>query len=208
MNLPSFTEQDFSVFNIDGLEQRMEAIKRIIRPKFEIIGEQVSPHLTMLIGEPVSVHIAKHARRTVNPPEETWVAWSTSKRGYKALPHFQFGIRDTHLFIWFALIYECDRKAQFARNLKEQLPEFWSQIPDHFYLSQDHTSPSVTRKHELDLEGAEKMLDRLEKVKKAEFLCGTLIPRQDAVHTSGEAVVKMVEQTFSTLSPLYRLALA
>ncbi|SEN07690.1 Protein of unknown function [Lihuaxuella thermophila] len=111
MRSPNFIENDFEVFNIDGLEPRMYALKRQIRPKFEMIGEQIAPYLSMLVGEPVAVHIAKHARRTVNPPEETWVAWSTSRRGYKSLPHFQFGIRDLHLFIWFALIYECDKKA-------------------------------------------------------------------------------------------------
>ena len=35
-------------------------------------------------------HVAKHARRSVNPPKDTWVAFATSKRGYKMLPHFKW----------------------------------------------------------------------------------------------------------------------
>lgn len=207
MPAPFFIEEDFKVFNIDGLEPRMEAIKRQIRPRFEMIGEQISPFLTVLLQEPVTVHIAKHARRTVNPPEETWVAWSTNKRGYKAHPHFQLGIRDLHLYIWFALIYECDHKAQFARNMREQLDEIWPVIPDSYYISHDHTKPDVTLKKEMEPEHIHKMLDRLEKVKQAEFLCGMLIPRQEAIRQSGEELIKQIEKTFETLYPLYKLAL-
>lgn len=205
MAIPSFTEEDFAVFHIDGLEARMEELKKRIRPKFERIGEQISPFLDQMIGEPVYLHIAKHARRTVNPPDETWMAWAANKRGYKAHPHFQLGIRDTHLFIWFALIYECDRKPEFARNLREQLDEIWPSIPDHFHISDDHTTPETTPKKEWDVK---KKLDRLENVKKAEFLCGTLIPREEAVSLKGEEIIERAESAFQTLYPLYQLAVS
>ncbi|TCS94664.1 YktB family protein [Hazenella coriacea] len=206
MTLPVLTSEDFAVFQIAGLENRMESLKRQIRPKFEIIGEQMSPFLTMLVQEPVSVHIAKHARRTVNPPEETWLAWSTNKRGYKAHPHFQFGLRDTYAFIWFALIYECQQKSSFARNLKSQFDQVWHQIPDTFYISQDHTKDEVIQKKEMNDEQVHKMLDRLEKVKKAEFLCGQVISRQEATQLNGEQLLKKIESTFQTVHPLYQLS--
>ncbi len=208
MNSPVFTDHDFEVFNIDGLETRMDALKRQIRPKFEMIGEQIAPYLSMLLGESVTVHIARHARRTVNPPEETWVAFSTNRRGYKSLPHFQFGIRDLHLFIWFALIYECDKKAQFARNLREQLDEIWPGIPDSYYVSQDHTRPNATLKKEMELKHVLKMLDRLEKVKQAEFLCGILIPRETATQMSGDKLIRQIESAYERLYPFYKLALS
>ncbi|TCW37591.1 uncharacterized protein YktB (UPF0637 family) [Laceyella sacchari] len=207
MTIPGFIEQDFQVFDIDGLEPRMNAIKQHIQPKFDIIGQHLSSFLTMQLGEPVSTHIAKHARRTVNPPDETWVAWSTSKRGYKGLPHFQLGIRDDHLFIWFALIYECDRKQPFARRLREEFDRYWALIPNTYYFSQDHTRPDVTRKADLTDEQAHKMLERLEKVKKAEFLCGRIIPREEACRLSGDDLIKQIESTYETLNPLYRLAM-
>lgn len=206
MTFPVLIPEDFEVFHIDGLDNRMESLKRQIRPKFEIIGQQVSPFLTMLIQEPISVHIAKHARRTVNPPEETWLAWSTNRRGYKAHPHFQFGLRDTYAFIWFALIYECPHKGTFARNLKSQLEEVWHKIPDSFYLSQDHTKDEVTQKKDLTDEQIYKILDRLEKVKKAEFLCGQVISRQEAIQLSGEQLLQKIENTFQTVYPLYQLS--
>src|SRR5262249_30268826 len=35
-------------------------------------------------------HVAKHMRRSVNPPPETWVAFGPSPRGYKQFCHYAF----------------------------------------------------------------------------------------------------------------------
>lgn len=201
-----FQEQDFDIFHIDGLEARMDAISRHIRPKFQWIGEQISPFLTMELKQEVTVHIAKHARRTVNPPDETWLAWSTNKRGYKSLPHFQVGIRDTHLFIWFALIYECQQKASFAHRFLDQFENYWNQIPDHFFFSKDHTVPDVYQKKQIQSQDLKQMLERLRNVKKAEFLCGEIIPKQEAIQLDSNALITRIEEVFQTLMPLYRLA--
>ncbi|RKJ52340.1 DUF1054 family protein, partial [Butyricicoccus sp. 1XD8-22] len=39
LNKIKWTNEDFDVFRIDGLEQRMEALTTIVRPKFQILGE-------------------------------------------------------------------------------------------------------------------------------------------------------------------------
>lgn len=206
MTIPSFTEQDFHVFQIQGLEQRMDGLKNQIRPKFELFGEAISSFLTTQLKQDTFVHIAKHARRTVNPPDETWVAWSTNNRGYKAHPHFQLGLRDTELFAYFALIYESEQKPTFARKLKEQLSEIWPNIPTSYYLSLDHTKPDITPIKEMAEGDVVQALDRLENVKKAEFLIGMVLPRAEVTKTSGDQLVQQVEKTFSNLLPIYRLA--
>lgn len=38
MTFNGFTTEDFNVFNIDGLENRMTAIQEQIRPKLEYLG--------------------------------------------------------------------------------------------------------------------------------------------------------------------------
>ncbi|SFJ05728.1 YktB family protein [Thermoflavimicrobium dichotomicum] len=206
MTIPGFTESDFAVFQIDGLEARMQALREQIQPKFAAIGQEIQPFLTTLLQEPVYIHIAKHARRTVHPPDETWVAWAPHKRGYKAHPHFQLGLRNTHLFIWFALIYECDKKKTFARHLLQQMDEIWPNIPRHFYLSLDHTRPEMTAIRDLSTEAVQQILERLERVKKAEFLCGAVIPKDEAVHLNGRELVQRMEATYKSLYPLYQLA--
>lgn len=64
-----FSEADFNVFTIGGLDERMEAIKTQIRPKFEELSTHFAPTLSSLVGDEIFVHVAKHARRTVNPPK-------------------------------------------------------------------------------------------------------------------------------------------
>jgi uncharacterized protein YktB (UPF0637 family) len=206
MTFPTFTEEDFHVFAIDGLETRMQALQREIQPKFSTMGQNISAYLTSKLGNPVYTHIARHARRTVNPPEETWVAWATNKRGYKAHPHFQLGLRDTFAFAWFALIYECEQKKQFADNFLKNVQKYSNLIPKDFYISVDHTIPDVTSVATLDKDNWELMMKRLASVKKAEFLCGMLIPRKEAVSLNGNVLQKKIEKTFDHLSPLYHLS--
>lgn len=206
MKFPTFTEQDFHVFALDDLETRMQALQREIQPKFATIGESISAYLTSQIGDPVYTHVARHARRTVNPPEETWVAWAANKRGYKAHPHFQLGLRDTFVFAWFALIYECEKKKQFANNFLKNVQKYSNQIPNDFYISIDHTTPDVTSVADLDRDNWERTLKRLTTVKKAEFLCGILIPRKEAVNLNGNVLQKKIEKTFEQLLPFYHLS--
>lgn len=202
----SFTNDDFNVFLIDGLEQRMHGLRNQLRPKFEKIGDHIAPFLTMMLDEPVTTHIAKHARRTVNPPDETWMAWSTNRRGYKAHPHFQLGLNKDYLFICFALIYECTRKTIFAHNMKRNFSEIWFQIPDNYYISQDHTKPDFTLKQNMTEETMGALLERLEKVKQAEFLCGLHIPRNNRTALNEVSLLQQITTTFETVYPLYLLA--
>lgn len=204
--MQGFEDRDFDVFTIEGLDPRMEVLKERIRPKLQSIGEAITPHLSNLTGEEMYVHVAKHARRTVNPPDETWVAWSAQKRGYKSHPHFQVGIRDTGLFAMFALIYEYPNKPGFAQNLMEQLDEILPGLPPDFVISKDHTRPEVYPLRELGREGLEATLKRLQDVKKAEFLCGRVLDRKDVAVRDGSSLEETIKETFSTLEPLYRLA--
>ncbi len=66
-----WTNKDFKVFTIDGLEQRMDALNLHVRPKFnQLGGEDFSAYFSSQLGEEFFPHVAKHARRTVNPPQK------------------------------------------------------------------------------------------------------------------------------------------
>ena len=143
MTLQTFKSTDFEVFTVDGLEERMSAIKTNIHPKLEALGEQFAAYLSKQTDENFFYHVAKHARRKVNPPNDTWVAFSTNKRGYKMLPHFQIGLWGTHAFIYFGLIYECPQKVETAHAFLEHINDLKTNIPNDFVWSIDHTKPSV-----------------------------------------------------------------
>lgn len=206
MAIQGFQAQDFDVFHITGLEPRMGAIIQRIRPKLQAIGEEFSPLLSTLCGMEMFPHVAKHARRTVNPPNDTWVAWSDNKRGYKSQPHFQVGLWSTHLFIQFGLIYECKNKSIFAENMRNDLETVLSTVPANFYWSQDHTRPEVTPQFEMNPELMAQWLTRLTTIKKAELLCGLRVNRQNPIIHNGAQLAVEIENAIRTLLPLYRLA--
>jgi uncharacterized protein YktB (UPF0637 family) len=83
-----FAKDDFEVFGIPTFPERMQAIKERVRPKLTALGERLQPALHDLVRSEVYPHFAKHARRTVNPPPETWVAFGPSARGYKKFGYF------------------------------------------------------------------------------------------------------------------------
>lgn len=201
-----FTAADFGAMTVPGLEARMRAIKETVRPKLEALGQRLAPALSAMSGDLFFAHVAKHARRTVNPPDSTWVAWAANPRGYKKDPHFQVGLWSTHLFVWFALIEESPLKPHFAENLERHLDEIRATIPAHFRWSQDHTVPESTPHADMTDGDFATLIRRLKEVKKAEVLCGITIDRADPLLADGDALLARIEETFQTLMPLYRLA--
>lgn len=204
MNFTGFHSQDFDSLTVPGLEPRMEAIIANIRPKLEALGGTLAPYLSALCGEEMFPHVAKHARRTINPPEDTWIAWSSSKRGYKALPHFQVGMFSTHLFIIFAVIYESPNKETIARYLEKHTAKVDKLVPADFYWSTDHMKPEGTLHREMNKEALLQMAGKLKAVKKSELLCGLRLDRDQSLLQDGEGLTHKIEQTFETLLPLYK----
>lgn len=201
MEFQGFVDEDFEVFHIGGLEKRMEGIRARIQPKFRALGEKLAPRLSHMTGEEMFLHIAKHARRKVNPPADTWLALSVDKRGYKKMPHFQVGLFDDRVFIWLAYINELENKRRFGEKLLENLKMIKETVPGDFVVSADHTQKEGTFLREADLQ---KMLERFVGVKKEEFLLGKYIHRGDPVLHKGKELEKIIVETFETLVPVYR----
>lgn len=195
MKFKGFTNKDFDVFKVDGLPERMAALIAQVRPKLEELGEHYAPVLTALTGDEFFPHVAKHARRTTNPPKDTWVAFSNDKRGYKKHPHFQIGLWGDHLFVWFAIINEAVNKEEYSYILKQHIEELKKTIPDHYVWSTDHTKPDTFDHFDPEF------LNRLGSVKKAELLCGVTLTKDEAIKHPN--LVQVFEDVFKTLTPLY-----
>lgn len=199
----SFTQHDFDTFKIDGLTERMEAIQTRIQPTFQKLGDALIDDVQALVGSEMYVHIAKHARRTVNPPNDTWMAFAGNKRGYKKHPHFQIGLWDDHLFIWLAFIYELPNKTNMAANFLHHIDELDTIIPDDYVISLDHMKKDAVKKQDIDLE---KALTRFHDVKKAEFLVGRHIQPNDPILQDQDALLACIKETYQTLIPIYRMS--
>ena len=197
-----WTAKDFDLFTIDGLENRMSALQSRVQPKFEMLGRHFSDRLSAHGSDEFFPHVAKHARRTVNPPTDSWVAFAPSKRGYKALPHFQIGLWESHLFIIIAVIYENPDKKGISERLERNLSMLTS-LPESYIVSGDHMKPEALHISEAGTEGIGKLLARLQTVKKAEFLVGRHLLRKDAVEMSNEEFIAFAEETIDQLLPIY-----
>lgn len=202
MTQPFWTNHDFEVFTIEGLEKRMHALQTRVQPKFELLGRHFSDQLSAHGSDEFFPHVAKHARRTVNPPTDSWVAFAPSKRGYKALPHFQIGLWKTHLFIIIAVIYENPDKKGIAERLERNLKQL-TDLPASYIVSGDHMKPDAIHINETGQEGVEKLLTRLQTVKKAEFLVGRHLLKEEAVNMSEKEFIAFAEETIDQLLPIY-----
>jgi uncharacterized protein YktB (UPF0637 family) len=207
MVFTGFTETDFHTFQIEGLEERMESIRENIQPKFREIGSILSQDLSALIGNEMYLHIAKHARRTVNPPKDTWLAICHDKRGYKKHPHFQIGVFDDHVFIWLAYIYELPNKKEIASNFLKKANMVRDLIPNSYVISLDHTKKESLKVSDLNKIEFNKALERFHDVKSAELLLGQHIQVGNPLLKDGEGFIQFARETFQTLLPIYRLSL-
>jgi uncharacterized protein YktB (UPF0637 family) len=202
MNYPGFTAADFDAFLVPGLEERMTAIKAGPRPKLEELGRLMAPELERLTGHTFYPHIAKHQRRKINPPTDTWIAWSTNPRGDKMAPHFQVGLWESHLFIQAGVIYEAAERARFAERLLAGAP----QLPGNYRWLEDYMVPQGIRQDAMTPADWARIADRLVHRKQADAMVGIDIPRAEAARLTGDKLVKLVLETFETLVPVWRLA--
>ena len=198
-----FTEKSFEVFDVEGLDGRMAAIRKDIQPTFQQLDEVFQQVLEPLLGEELFIHIAQHRRRTTYPPENTWSALSRQKRGYKMEPHFQLGIWPDYVFMWLSCIDQPKNEQAIAQALLDNQQVIAGLSPD-FVLSGDHTQPKV---EELSPENTERLLKRFRDVKKGEFQIGRIIKKEDPIWKDPEAAQAFMVETYEQLVPIYQIAI-
>jgi uncharacterized protein YktB (UPF0637 family) len=76
--------------------------------------------LKKLAKSDVFPHVAKHARRSVNPPPETWVAFGPSARGYKKYGHFGLVVSRGGLHARIVVKDEAPDRPQMAKVLMDR----------------------------------------------------------------------------------------
>jgi uncharacterized protein YktB (UPF0637 family) len=115
-----FTATDFAVFKVEGFNERMQQIYAHVRPKLLRLGDELAPELTRKTRMEFFPHVAKHARRTVSPPPETWAAFGPSPRGYKRYGYLALCISSVGLHARAVVKAEADDRPQMASSLTER----------------------------------------------------------------------------------------
>ena len=198
----TFKPKDFKAFNVEGLDARMEALNEYIRPQLHELGEYFSDFFTSQTGETFYPHVAKHARRSVNPPKDTWVAFATSNRGYKMLPHFQIGMFEDQLFVMFGIMHEAKDKATRAKVFERKFKAI-QQLPDDYRVCLDHMKPDKPFIKDLTDDDLKEAIQRAINVKKGEFFIARAITPQDKRLKSDKAFIAFLEETFDQFLPFY-----
>lgn len=198
----TFKPKDFKAFNVEGLDARMEALNEYIRPQLHELGEYFSDFFASQTGETFYPHVAKHARRSVNPPKDTWVAFTTNKRGYKMLPHFQIGMFEDQLFVMFGIMHEAKDKATRAKVFERKFKAI-QQLPDDYRVCLDHMKPDKPFIKDLTDDDLKEAIQRAINVKKGEFFIARAITPQDKRLKSDKAFIAFLEETFNQFLPFY-----
>jgi uncharacterized protein YktB (UPF0637 family) len=113
-----FTHNDFRIFEVGGFSARMQLIYEYVRPKLVRLGDELAPELARRLHMEFFPHVAKHMRRTVNPPPETWAAWGPSPKGYKRYGYLALCISRAGIHARAVVKPEADRREQMARLLR------------------------------------------------------------------------------------------
>ncbi|PRY83936.1 DUF1054 family protein [Alkalibacterium olivapovliticus] len=194
-----FKKEDFTLFQVDGLEDRMQLIRDRIQPVFQTIGDTFIEKVNKKTDFEGAFHIAQHRRRTTNPPESTWSAFGGNKRGYKKYPHIQVGINQDYVFMFLSLIDNPKHEKAMGTYLIENSSVF-NHLSEDYYISKDHTKPDIDKatKENIDL-----TLDRLISVKKGEFLIGRILKPQNKEIGDLKCQKFFFEKTLDDLLPIY-----
>lgn len=201
-----FVPEDFEVFSIPGFADRMPALRARIKPKLIQLGELLTPRLSDVVHETFHPHVAQHLRRTVNPPVETWVAFSKEKRAYKPYVHFRVGISSEKVRMVVFVEDYADEKLLFAENLRRNARDLAAYFAHH---------PTIRAAEIRDQKGDMKFgsalnattlrafADRMTKVKGQHAVFGIPFACTHPVVASGPELQDAIVDAALHLKPLY-----
>lgn len=201
-----FTEEDFAVFAHSGFADRMADLRAHIKPKLIQLGQLVPERLSAVIGQPLYAHVAQHLRRTVNPPVQTWVAFSPEQRAYKPFVHLRVAISGEQVELLAFVEDYADEKVTFADNLErnaEALGAYFGYHPSiHSFDMQDADGKPLSG-HTLDAATLSDFARRMKRVKGQHARFGIPFARTHPVLQNGPEFVDAIVEDLRKLKPLY-----
>jgi uncharacterized protein YktB (UPF0637 family) len=204
----AFTAADFRVFAVEGFEPRMEAIRSRIRPKLEALGRGLLPAVARATSGEAFAHVAKHARRTVNPPDDTWVAFAPDQRGYKKHCHFKVAVSRNCVRFLFEVGPEHADKARWAAAWQKSAPQLGGvlrRISGLGWFKNEHDEEPAGMLSDLDVEGVTQLGDDRLRGRDGQFVIGRAVPAAQAAKWREADYRARALETFRPLAPLYRL---
>jgi uncharacterized protein YktB (UPF0637 family) len=204
----AFRAPDFKVFDVKGFQPRMAEIRTRIRPKLEALGHSLAPAIAKTAGADVFAHVAKHARRTVNPPDDTWVAFGPDARGYKKHPHFKVAVsRNAVRFLFEIGPEHADKKRWMAawRANAGNLGRVLRRMNGLAWFKSEHDDAPAAALADLSPADFLRLGDELTRVRDGQIVLGRTVAADDAARWTDAQYRDAALETFRALAPLYRL---
>lgn len=204
----TFGAADFKVFDVDGFQARMGEIRARIRPKLEALGGRLAPELQRTTGESTFAHVARHARRTVNPPDDTWVAFAGDARGYKKHCHFKLALSRGGVRFLFEVGPEHADKKKWAGAWKKNAPKLapvLRRVKGLAWFKNEHDDDPAAALGDLSTEQLGALGDELTSTRDGQLVFGRAVPAAEAAQWTEAQYRAAALETFRALAPLYRL---
>ena len=204
----AFVTADFRVFDVKGFKPRMSAIRNRVRPKLEALGHSVAPAVARSIGAQVFTHVAKHARRTVNAPDDTWVAFGPDARGYKKHCHFKVAVSRRAVRFLFEVGPEHADKKRWGAAWKKNAPKLapvLRRVKNLAWFKDEHDEEPAAPLADLTPDALGELGDELMRTRDGQFVIGRAVPTEEAARWSEAQYRAAALETFRALAPLYRL---
>ena len=203
----AFAAADFKVFDVVGFAPRMSEIRTRIRPKLEMLGQRLLPEVSRAIGSEAFPHVARHARRTVNPPDDTWVAFAPDKRGYKKHCHFKVAISRNAIRFLFEVGPEHADKKRWVAAWKKNAPKLGpvlKRMKGMAFFKNEHDEEPAALLADLSVDELAALGEEVLRTRDGQFVVGRAVPAAEAARWTEAQYRAAVLETVRALSPLCR----
>lgn len=204
----AFGSADFKVFDVKGFNARMSAIRSRVRPKLEALGRSLAPAIQRATGGAAHPHVAKHARRTVNPPADTWVAFAADARGYKKHPHFKLAISRNCVRFLFEIGPEHADKTCWVGAWKQSAPRLapvLRRVKGLAWFKNEHDEEAAAPLSAFSPETLAALGDEVTRTRDGQFVIGRTVTAAEAARWTEADYRAAALETFRALAPLFRL---
>ena len=204
----AFGPADFKVFDVKGFQSRMGGIRTRVRPKLETLGRSLAPAVGRSAGGDTFAHVAKHARRTVNPPDDTWVAFGPDARGYKKHCHFKVAVSRHCVRFLFEVGPEHADKKRWAAAWKKnagKLAPVLRRMKDLAWFKNEHDEAPAAALGDMAPEALGDLADEIVRTRDGQLVLGRVVAAEEAARWTEAQYRAAALETFRALVPLYRL---
>lgn len=204
----AFRAADFSVFDVKGFRARMSGIRERVRPKLDALGHSLAPSVGRSVAGEVFPHVARHARRTVHPPDDTWVAFGPDPRGYKKHCHFKLAVSRRCVRFLFEVGPEHADKKRWAaawRRNAGRLGPVLRRVQGLAWFENEHDDEPAAALADLTPQQLEDLADALLRTRDGQLVLGRAVAAAQVTRWSEADCRAAALDTFRPLVPLYRL---